>query len=211
MPHGRGEFRHIDIVAHSDVVEDRPALDHLVLDQARLLEICGAIRVRHLPLGQMIGQPQRHVAALASEHVEQQAEPFGAARHLVEHDAGPLLGAQNRLGGESDILLPRRALDVAHLPHPLGKLQPLAQVVVGDVGGVGIGRRSVLHVEYPPASAAVLDEPSSGSCQALAIHDIPGHDCSMMFWLFTIDLANCTGKPSAWGAAIAGPWRLRRA
>ena len=98
------------------------------------LQIGLAIGVAELPFGQMIGKAERHVAAGAGEHVEQHAKALRAAGHLVEHHAGAVLRAQDRLGGEPDVLLPARALDVAHLAEPLGMREPFAQIVVGDVG-----------------------------------------------------------------------------
>ena len=82
----------------------------------------------------MIGKAQRHVAADAGEHVEQHAKALRRARHLVEHHAGAVLLAQDRLGGEADVLLPARALHVPHLAEQFGAGEPLAQIVVGDAG-----------------------------------------------------------------------------
>ena len=57
-----------------------------------------------------------------------------AAGHIVEHDAGAVLGAQDRFGGEADVFLPARALDGAHFAEPFGMREPFAQIVIGDVG-----------------------------------------------------------------------------
>ena len=98
-----------------------------------LLEIGVAIGLAQLPFGEVIGKAQRHVAARAGEDVEQQAKALGTAGNVVEHDARAVLGAQHRLGGEPDILLPARARDLAHLAQPLGIGEPFAQIVIGDV------------------------------------------------------------------------------
>ena len=119
VPDRGGEFGHVDIVAHHDVLEHRAVLDDLVRDDLRLLQIGLAIGVAQLPFGQVVGKAERHVAADAGEHVEQQPEALGRAGHLVEHHAGPVLGAQDRFGGEPDVLLPGRALDVPDLAEPL--------------------------------------------------------------------------------------------
>ena len=141
VPDRRGELGHVDGVAGDDVLEDRAVVDDLVRDRLLLLEIGLAERVAQLPFAEMIGEAERHVAADAGEHVEQHAKALRAARHLVEHHAGAVLLAQDRLGGKPDVLLPARALDVAHLAEQLGAGQPLAQIVIGDVGvDVAFGR-----------------------------------------------------------------------
>jgi len=81
----------------------------------------------------VIRKAERHVAARAGEDVEQQPKSLGTARDIVEHHAGAVLGAQDRLGSEADVLLPGRALDVADLAQALGMIEPLAQVVIGDM------------------------------------------------------------------------------
>ena len=134
VPDRRGELGHVDGVAGDDVLEDRAVLDDLVRDRLLLLEIGLAEGVAQFPFGQMVGKAERHVAADAGEHVEQHAKALRAARHVVEHHAGAVLLAQDRLGGEPDVLLPARALDVADLAEQFGAREPFAQVVVGDVG-----------------------------------------------------------------------------
>ena len=110
----------------------------------RLLEIGLAVSVAQLPLGEMVGKAERHVAADAGEHVEQHAKAFRASRTSSNTTQGPILGAQHGLGGEPDILLPVRPVDVAHLAQPLGAFQPFAQVVIGDVGaGIAAGIHGV--------------------------------------------------------------------
>ena len=94
-----------------------------------------AIGVAQFPLAEMVGKAERHVAADAGEHVEQQPEALGRTRYLVEHHAGAVLGAQDRLRHQPDVLLPGCALEVLHLAEPLGMREPLAQVVIIDVGG----------------------------------------------------------------------------
>ena len=59
--------------------------------------------------------------------------PFGQPGNILEHDAGAVLRAQHRLGGEPDILLAIGALDGADLAEALGHRQPFAQIVIGDV------------------------------------------------------------------------------
>ena len=132
VPDRRGELGDVDGVAGQHVLEDRAVVDDLVRDRLLLLQVGLAEAVGQLPFGQVIGKAERHVAADAGEHVEQHAEALGAARDVVEHHAGAVLGAQDRLGGEPDVLLPVRALDVAHLAEQLGAREPFAQVVVGD-------------------------------------------------------------------------------
>ena len=61
-------------------------------------------------------------------------KPLGAAGDVVEYHARPILVAQDRLGGEPDILLPAGAVDVADLAERLGSRKPFAQIVVGDCG-----------------------------------------------------------------------------
>ena len=77
VPDRGGEFGHVDIVAHHDVLEHRAVLDDLMRDDLRLLQIRLAIGVAQLPLGQVVGKAERHVAADAGEHVEQQTEALG--------------------------------------------------------------------------------------------------------------------------------------
>ena len=135
VPFRRRELGDVDVVAHHDVLQDRAIVDDLVRDDALLLQIGFAIGVAELPLGEMIGKAERHVAARAGEHVQQQPEALGAARDVLEHDAGAVLRAQHRLGGEPDILLAVGALDGADLAQALGHREPFAQIVVGDVAG----------------------------------------------------------------------------
>ncbi len=134
VPDRRREFGHVDIVAGDDVLQDRTVVDDLVRDDFRVLQIGFAIAVAQLPFAQVIGKSERHVAARAGKHVEQHAKAFRAAGDVVEHHAGPVLVAQDRLGGEPDILLPACAADIADLAELLGGRQPFAQIVVGDCG-----------------------------------------------------------------------------
>ena len=150
VPDGRGEFLHVDVGAHEDVLEHRAIGDDLVRDDLRPREIGLAIGVRELPLGQMIGEAERHVAASAGKHVHQDAETFRTPGNFVEHDAGPVLGAQDRFRGKADVLLPGGALDVAHLAQALGMDEPLAQVVVADLAG----KIAALVHQDPVSSAA---------------------------------------------------------
>jgi hypothetical protein len=83
----------------------------------------------------VIGKAERHVATLAREHVHEQAKAFWAARDVLEHDAGAVLGAQHRLGGKSDVFLAVCALDRADLAEALGHRQPFAQIVIGNIAG----------------------------------------------------------------------------
>src|SRR5262249_11665954 len=92
-----------------------------------------AIGVAQLPFTEVIGKAERHVAALAGKHVHEQAKAFWTARDVLEHDAGAVLGAQHRLGSESDVLFAVCALDGADLAEALGHGEPFTQVVVGDV------------------------------------------------------------------------------
>ncbi len=133
MPLGRGEFGHVDIVAHHDVLEHGSVLDDLVRDDALLLEIRFAVGVTELPLGELVGKAERHVAPLAGEHVEQEAEAFRRARDVLEHHAGPMLGAQHRFRRKPDILLAIGALHGAHLAQAIRHRQPFPQVVIRDV------------------------------------------------------------------------------
>ena len=135
VPDRRGELGDVDLVAHHDVLEHRAALDDLVRDDPRLLEIGLAIGVAELPLGQVIGEAEGHVAPFASEHVEQHAKALRAAGHVLEHHAGAVLGAQDRLGGEPDILLPGCAAHDLHLAKPPRQREPFAQVVIVDMRG----------------------------------------------------------------------------
>ena len=138
------------------------------------LQIGLAEGVAELPLGQVVGEAERHVAADAGEHVEQHAKALGAARHLVEHHAGAVLLAQDRLGGEADVLLPARALDVADLAEQLGAREPFAQVVVGDAGvDVAFGAAAVVHAKpCPPVTALLrgLDAEHLGDVGELVAH-----------------------------------------
>jgi hypothetical protein len=87
VPDRRGEFEHVDRVANHDVLEHRPGVDDLMGDDAHLLEIGLAVSFAELPFGEVVGEPERHVAARPREHVQQ-----------IEHDAGTALGAQDGLG-----------------------------------------------------------------------------------------------------------------
>ncbi len=135
MPDRRGELGDVDVIAHHDVLKNRSALDHLMRNDFGILEIGLAIGVGELPFGQVIRKSEGQVAPLAGEHVEQHAEALRAAGHVLEHDAGAVLGAQDGLGGEPDILLPGCAAHDLHLTKPLRERDPLAQVVIGDVRG----------------------------------------------------------------------------
>ena len=135
VPFRRREFGDVDVVPHHDVLEHRPVVDDDVRDDALLLQIGLAIGVAQLPLGEVLGKTERHVAAGAGEHVEQQAKALGAARDILEHHARALFGAQHRLGREPDVLLAIGALDGADLAQALGHREPFAQIVVGDVAG----------------------------------------------------------------------------
>ena len=133
MPDRGGEFEHVDVVARHDVLEHRPVRHDLVGHQLHVLEIGVAIGLAQLPFAQVIRKAESHVAARAGEDVEQQPKTLGTAGDVVEHHAGAVLGAQDRLRGEPDVLLPGRANDMADLAQALGMLEPLAQVVIGDM------------------------------------------------------------------------------
>ncbi len=144
VPDRGGELGDVDVIAQHDVLEHRAVVDDLVRDDLRLDEIGLAIGVGELPLGQVVRKSKGQVAPPAGEHVEQHAEALRAAGHVLEHDAGAVLGAQDRLGGEPDILLPGCAAHDLHLAQPLREREPFAQVVVGDVRGeVAAGGHSV--------------------------------------------------------------------
>jgi hypothetical protein len=135
VPFRRRELGDVDLIAHHDILEHRPVLDDDVGHDALLLQIGLAVGVAELPFAEVIGKAERHVAARAGEHVEQQAKALRAARDVLEHHARAVLGPQHRLGGEPDVLLAVRALDRAHLAQTLGHRQPFAQIVVGDIAG----------------------------------------------------------------------------
>ena len=134
MPDRRRELEDVDLVAHQDVLEHGPGVDDLVGDEARLFEIGVAIGLAQLPFGELVRKAERHVAAGAREHVQEQAEPLGAAGNVVEHDAGAILGAQDRFRREADVLLPGGAAHGADLAELIGQREPFAQVVIGDAG-----------------------------------------------------------------------------
>ena len=148
VPDRRGEFGDVDIVAGQDVLEHRPVLDDFVLFDLLVLHEAFAIGVRQLPLGQVFGKPERHVAPRAGEHVHQQTEALGAAGYLVEHDAGAVFLAQHRLGSETDILFPACAVYIFDLAQPVGQNQPFAQILIGDVAGY-IAARNAIHLCLP--------------------------------------------------------------
>ncbi len=133
VPDRGGEFEDVDVVARHDVLEHRAVRHDLVGHQLHVLEIGLAIGLAQLPFAQVVRKAEGHVAARAGEDVEQQPKALGAARDVVEHHAGAVLGTQDRLRGEADVLLPGRALDVADLAQALGMIEPPAQVVIGDM------------------------------------------------------------------------------
>ncbi len=135
VPDRRREFEHVDVVAGQNIFEHRPGLDDLMRDGARILEIGLAIAVAQFPFAEIVGKAQGHVAPLAGKDVHEQAKALGATGNLVEHDAGTVLGAQHCLGRKSDILLPAGALNLAHLAEPFGISEPLAQIIIGNMGG----------------------------------------------------------------------------
>ena len=135
VPFRSGEFGDVDVVAHQDVLQHRAVVDDLVPYDASVLQVCLAIGFAQLPLGEMIGEAERHVAALAGKHVEQETMTLRTAGDVLEHHARAVLRPQHRLGGEADILLAARALDGADLAQALGHDEPFAQIVVGDGAG----------------------------------------------------------------------------
>ena len=152
-----------------------PVGDDLVRDDLRPREIGFAIGVGELPLGQMIGKAERHVAARAGKHVHQDAEALRTPGDFVEHDAGAVLGAQDRFRGKADVLLPGCTLDVAHLAQAFGMDEPLAQVVIADLAGKiaalvhqGPVRRPLRNSRMAasgarnPAVKPVISSPSTG-------------------------------------------------
>src|SRR5262249_20126771 len=135
VPFRRRKYSDVDVVAHHDVLEHGAVVDHDVRHDALLLQISFTVGVAQLPFSEVVGKAERHVAARAREHVQQQAEAFRTTRDVLEHDAGAVLRAQHRLGSKPDLLLAVRAFDGADLAEALGHRKPFAQVVVGDVAG----------------------------------------------------------------------------
>ena len=150
MPDRGGKFRHVDGVAGEHVLQHRPGLDDFVRNDRVVLHEGFAIGVAQLPLAHAGREAEGHGAAAAGEHVQQQAETLGAAWHIVEHHAGAVFLAQDRLGGQADILLPARALHVAHFAKLLGQFQPFAQIVIGDLRR---GVAACLHLLLSPCPA----------------------------------------------------------
>jgi hypothetical protein len=132
VPNRRREFQNVDGVAHQHVFEDRPVVDDLVRHDFRLSQERLTIGVAQLPFRQMVGEAERHVAPRSGEHVHQQTKARRTAVDVLEHDARPVLGAQNRLSSEPDILLPVGAAHHTHFAEPLGFREPFAQIVIGD-------------------------------------------------------------------------------
>ena len=135
VPFWRWKFGDVDIIPHHDVFEHRPVVDDDVRHDALLLQVSLAVRVAQLPLGEVLGKTERHVATGAGKHVEQQPEALRAALDILEHHAGAVFRAQHRFGGEPDVLLAIGALDGADLAQALGHREPFAQIVIGDVAG----------------------------------------------------------------------------
>jgi hypothetical protein len=170
VPDRRGKFGHVDVVAQHDVLEHRAVLDDLMDNDGGVLEIGLAVGVAELPLGEVVGKAERHVAAGAGEHVEQQAKTLRAAWDVLEHHARTVLGAQHRLGGEPDILLPAGAAHGTDLAEPVGQHQPFAQIVIGDMGRdvarFGHAIFSCLLLKVWPATCFVdCDEPKPALAQ----------------------------------------------
>ncbi len=162
VPDGRREFLDIDILAQHHVLEHRPVGHDLVRHEARRLQIGLAIGLAQLPFVQVVGKAHRHVAARAGEDVEEHAETLGAARDVVEHDARAVLGAQDRLGGEPDILLPRRARDIAHLAQTPRIVEPLAQIVILDPPlDVAAAAAAAAHAPAFPLPAPIFAPPAN--------------------------------------------------
>jgi hypothetical protein len=135
VPFRRRKFGDVDIVTHHDVFEHRPVVDDDVRHDALVLQISLAVGVAQLPLGEVLGKTERHVATGAGKHVEEQTEALRAAGDILEHHAWAVFRAQHRFGGEPDVLLAIGALDGADLAQALRHGEPFAQIVVGDVAG----------------------------------------------------------------------------
>ena len=56
VPNRRGELRHVDSIAHDDILEDRSTFHDLVRHDLRVLQERFAVAVAQFPLGQMIGE-----------------------------------------------------------------------------------------------------------------------------------------------------------
>ena len=138
MPNRRRKLEHIDVVAKHDVLKDRTVGDDLVRNDPRMFEIRGPVRVAHFPFAQMLRQPERHRAALAGEHIHQQAKALRAAGNVLEDDARTVIRAHDGLRRKAHIFFRVGAGNRTHFAETIGGRKPLTQIGVRNVGG-GVG------------------------------------------------------------------------
>ena len=138
VPLRRREFGDVDLVAGHDVLHHRTALDVCRRDALHVGGVVDAEAFAQLDLGHVGREAERHVLALAVEEVEQHAAARQRAGHVLEHEARRVVGVRRHLGHHADVLLPGQPFDVLHLAELLGFLEPVAQVVIGEMRrGVG--------------------------------------------------------------------------
>ena len=134
VPLGGGELHDVDVVAGEDVLEHGPVVHHHVGQPPLHLDVMLEERLAQLLLGEVLREPQRHVAALAGERVDQDAEPLGAAGDLVEQHRGPVVFPDHRVRGQPDVLFPARTGNGAQLAQGVGPGDPFTEVVVREPG-----------------------------------------------------------------------------
>ena len=110
-----------------------PSVDDLVGNEAHVLEIGVAVGVAELPFGQVIRERRRSCCGAFRRTCSTAARnPFGQPGMSSNTTQGPFSARKIASAARpisSCQLAPR---DRADLAEPLGKRQPLAQVVIGD-------------------------------------------------------------------------------
>ena len=133
VPDRRRELRHVDVVTHHDVLEDRSATDFPIWDGLHLFEAVLQERFAQLELRQARLVAEGHVLAFPAEEVGKNAETLRVAGHVVEDDTRRSVRVHGDLRGHADVFLPRGAANDLDLAEFLRLGDPFAKVVVNEV------------------------------------------------------------------------------
>ena len=132
VPDRHREAGDVDFVAAHDVLEDRTVGDVCGRDARHRPHEIAAEAFAQLDLGEIGREAERHILALTTEEVDQQAAALDGARHLIEHEAGRAVLVHRHARDEADVLLPGEPAHLFHLAEPARLVEPLAQIVVGE-------------------------------------------------------------------------------
>src|SRR3954467_11569790 len=159
VPFRRGKAGDVDVVAGHHVLEDRTVVDVFRRDARHRPHETGAEAFAELELAETGRKAERHVLALAAEEVDQHAAARDRPGHVVEDEARRGVVVHRDAGYHADILLPGQAAHLLDLAEPARLVEPLPQIVIGQVrlriGGALGGRADPIPGELMPVGGGV--------------------------------------------------------